>query len=405
LKKTLPFTLLLGLGLLLAAEISLQILAAISRTVDAALSPTPVRGFVADRELSWRGNPEFPEHDGLGFRNASVPEQAEIIALGDSQTYGSNVSRDAAWPHQLNERAFGSSYNMAFPGWGPLQSYLILDEALTLRPRLIIEAIYFGNDLVDSFTFVYQRDRLEQFKSTDEDVRRALGDASDAQPWDDNPIANQSPVDREREIDPESSPSSPEEWIRESSRLYGLWSALGRAYDYYQRHPVRPEADEENDPLRDDDHIRFHGSAFDTVLTPTYRLPAVQLSDPRVEEGLRITVDALREMRQRSASSGADFQVLFIPTKELALADVVALELGSLPQDLAFYASAEERARMALHDSLADEHIPVIDTLPVLQQLAQDGTLPYSETRDGHLSTAGHRAVADLIHASVARPD
>lgn len=33
-----------------------------------------------------------PQIDELGFRNPSLPKQAEIIALGDSFTYGYNVS-------------------------------------------------------------------------------------------------------------------------------------------------------------------------------------------------------------------------------------------------------------------------------------------------------------------------
>ena len=32
-------------------------------------------------------NPEFPGHDKNGFRNKSVPNQADIVCLGDSQTY------------------------------------------------------------------------------------------------------------------------------------------------------------------------------------------------------------------------------------------------------------------------------------------------------------------------------
>ena len=42
--------------------------------------PDPVIGF--------RGNPGFPGHDRLGFNNAFVPEQADLVAVGDSLTYG-----------------------------------------------------------------------------------------------------------------------------------------------------------------------------------------------------------------------------------------------------------------------------------------------------------------------------
>jgi hypothetical protein len=305
------------LGSLVAAEGILQVLAASSRSVAAALSVTPVRGFVADRALSWRGNPEYPEHDRLGFRNSSVPSEVQVVALGDSQTYGSNVHPSDTWPHALGDMGLGPSYNMAFPGWGPLQSFLVLDEALQLKPRLIVEALYLGNDLVDSFTFVYNRDRLEQFKSPDEKTRQAVADANDAEPWDDLPIADQSPIDRQDEDARDEPPEPLEGVLRDHSKLYGLWHAAGRAYDYYRRHPERPEANDENDPLKDDDSVRFRGAYFSTVLTPSYRLPAVEMEDPRIAEGMRITVEALSQMRQRAHANGAEFAILLIPTKEL----------------------------------------------------------------------------------------
>jgi hypothetical protein len=59
---------------------------------------------------------------------------------------------------------------------------------------------------------------------------------------------------------------------------------------------------------------------------------------------------------------------------------------------------------MALHESLDAQNIPVMDARPVLERFARDGILPYSETRDGHLSPSGHQAVADLIQQTVMRP-
>ena len=375
-KFLLPFVIVLGP--LVAAEGMLQVLAASSRSVAAALSVTPVRGFIADRALSWRGNPDYPVHDRLGFRNSSVPSKVQVVALGDSQTYGSNVRPSEAWPHALGDMGLGPSYNMAFPG-GDHCRVFSYSEALPLKPRLIVEALYLGNDLVDSFTFVYNRDRLEQFKSPDEKTRQAVAEADRAEPWDDLPIADQSPVDREDDDPRDESPEPLEGVLRAHSKLYGLWHAAGRAYNYYRRHPERPEADDENDPLKDDDFVRFRGAYFSTVLTPNYRLPAVELDDPRIVEGMRITVEALSQMHQRSRAEGVDFAVLFIPTKELALADVVAAEQSRLPLEVAYQVTAEVRVREALRDRLEAHGIPLIDSLPALQALAADGVLPYSE--------------------------
>jgi lysophospholipase L1-like esterase len=116
---------------------------------------------------------------------------------------------------------------------------------------------------------------------------------------------------------------------------------------------------------------------------------------------MRITVEALSQMRQRAHANGAEFAILLIPTKELALADAVAAEQDRLPVDLAYQAAAEVRVREALRDRFDAQGIPVIDSLAALQELAANGVLPYSETRDGHLSPSGHRAVAAAIKEAI----
>jgi len=67
-----------------------------------ALLPDPVtkvrpRPFYPDRK---RNGP----HDVLGFRNHAVPVQADIIAIGDSQTYGWNVEIDQSWREESSVR-------------------------------------------------------------------------------------------------------------------------------------------------------------------------------------------------------------------------------------------------------------------------------------------------------------
>jgi hypothetical protein len=60
-------------------------------------------------------------HDVLGFRNESVPNCADLITIGDSQTYGNNATIRSNWPGSL-ERSLGDQrlvlYNAAVGGWG-----------------------------------------------------------------------------------------------------------------------------------------------------------------------------------------------------------------------------------------------------------------------------------------------
>jgi lysophospholipase L1-like esterase len=95
--------------------------------------------------------------DVLGFRNAAVPNRADVVAIGDSQTFGLNAPLQGNWPSRLDD-ALGdrsSVYAMAGGGWGAVQYLDIFRKALFLDPRLVIVAFYSGNDAMESFRVAY----------------------------------------------------------------------------------------------------------------------------------------------------------------------------------------------------------------------------------------------------------
>ena len=153
-------------------------LAALANPRIALLLSLGIPRAIPDDRLGERPNPALPDHDASGFRNPLVLEQADIVVMGDSQTYGHSVSRMNAWPTLLSDEIGVSTYNMAFSGWGPVQYYLVADEALALNPRLLVVGLYAGNDFVDAYR--YQRlvpelragsaQDLEFFKSYDEEA-------------------------------------------------------------------------------------------------------------------------------------------------------------------------------------------------------------------------------------------
>ena len=52
---------------------------------------------VPDENIGFRASQKIPEVDSQGFRNPEgVPK--EIVAIGDSQTFGFNVRSAASWP-------------------------------------------------------------------------------------------------------------------------------------------------------------------------------------------------------------------------------------------------------------------------------------------------------------------
>ena len=138
---------------LIAMELMLQVASRIFPRVEAVLFPPQFRAGpdLSDAELGVRGNPQFPEHDANGFRNRGVPDTTDIVAIGDSHTYGTDVAFDQAWPRVLEKLTSCRVYSMAFGGYGPLQYAILAKRALGYKPRLILVGIYFGNDFYDNW--------------------------------------------------------------------------------------------------------------------------------------------------------------------------------------------------------------------------------------------------------------
>src|SRR2546425_6494051 len=143
-------TILIGLVTgLSAAEVGLRIVEKV-QLGDRAKAAT-----VDDPQLGMRVVPYATGHDANGFRNASVPPKVDVVALGDSQTWGINVHTDDAWPQQLERLSGRSVYNMGVGGYGPIQYWILMDKALSLSPKVIVVGLYFGNDLYDAYSTTY----------------------------------------------------------------------------------------------------------------------------------------------------------------------------------------------------------------------------------------------------------
>ena len=111
-----------------------------------------------------RAMPLYPDigglgpNDLLGFRNRAIPHSANIVILGDSQTYGNNAVIEQNWPGFMlaGLKSKGVAvYNMSVGGWAAPQYLNMLEKALVFGPEVIIVAFYTGNDPLESFMLVY----------------------------------------------------------------------------------------------------------------------------------------------------------------------------------------------------------------------------------------------------------
>jgi hypothetical protein len=60
-------------------------------------------------------------YDSRGFRNEAALAHPDIVVIGDSQTWRSNVSRDQAWPQILSKQLNRTVHNMGMQGYGHVQ--------------------------------------------------------------------------------------------------------------------------------------------------------------------------------------------------------------------------------------------------------------------------------------------
>src|SRR3990167_7493823 len=94
---------------------------------------------LSDPILGIRGKPFLSTfkgigpHDSLGFRNEATPRVADLVTIGDSQTYGNNVLLSDSWPKvvesSLRERGL-RVYDMSTGGWSIPQYLYTLRKSL-----------------------------------------------------------------------------------------------------------------------------------------------------------------------------------------------------------------------------------------------------------------------------------
>lgn len=130
-----------------------------------------------------RAKPFYPDiggigpNDLLGFRNLSIPNSADAIIIGDSQTYGNNASIYQNFPHLLQDKLSpGTSvYSMATGGWAALQYYYAFAKSGVFTPKVVVVAFYSGNDPLETFMLAAASEVWREFlpgpkQSWDEDL-------------------------------------------------------------------------------------------------------------------------------------------------------------------------------------------------------------------------------------------
>jgi lysophospholipase L1-like esterase len=349
---------------------------------------------INDPVLGFRLAPYTLGHDANGFRNDSVPQHADVVVLGDSQTWGVNVERQDAWPQQLSKLSGRGAYNMGMGGFGPVQYKALLPQALRLSPKVIVVGFYFGNDIYDAYHMAYQFEAHRDLRSS------AAGDLSvDTVGDKTNLFWNQ-----EKQFHAtfgRTSLAGLSLWLREHLAIGRL---LNRTHLWPGAKDVDYEIDKSWAGLHPDRGAICDLAGQETVFTTAYRLAGLDLDEPRIAEGLRISQELLSQMQIETEANHTKLIVLLLPTKETvyARAQNRKLKLDATYQKLV---DMEARIRAAIIFTCQNKHISCVDALPQLTAALDHGERLYPTTTESHPNARGYFVIASAVKENLDRLD
>lgn len=286
-------------------------------------------------------------NDILGFRNHSVPNVADVVAIGDSQTYGNNSQIQFNWPSQLsdalNKERETVVYNMSVGGWGAVQYLYAANKAMVFQPRVVVIAFYTGNDPLESFRIAYNYDIWEKL------IPDASLTASDVPHVDFPPPASE------------------------------LWK------------------------------VKYSGGGS-TTFSPNLRY-ASNKDHPVVTAGYEIMADVARLIADGIAGGGARVVFTIIPTKELVYEEKIRAHGLEIDDTYAALVTAEKKNIDALREwILKIDNATYVDVVSPLQEAALVHTDLYPKGNDGHPLVQGYKVIAKTVADAVrgmlpARPE
>lgn len=344
------------------------------------------RRLKSDDILRYGVEPNTRGHDSWGFRNKSVSTRADIVAIGDSQTYGTSALAKHSWPSILGKLTGAEVYNMSLGGYGPAEYlYLMEHKALQLKPYLIIAGFYLGNDLPDAYTAVYSVAYWQDLRSPEPDFEE------------DRSLDTQKAT-----VEMKIPPPRKSLWMRFKIRVYKitqwlsghsvLYRVITATYlgDMMRQHRMI-ETGEEIVMLKDDEHD------INTGFTPERRLQALDLKRPDLLEGLRLSLGFFNNMNEIASREGVPFLVVIIPTKESVFADFIEGNDSLQHSEKIDRLIENERRVNGIVKSYFREHgIAYLDVLEPLKNAAGNEQI-YPNNYNGHPNKNGYRVIAEFI--------
>ena len=335
-------------------------------------APDPVRGH--------RIGPGVQGHDAQGFRNSEVLKSPDLITIGDSMTYGVLAPMGESWPAHLSRQLKLPVYNLGLGGYGPLQ---YLDVARTegrkAQAKTWLVAFYVGNDMMDAYNTSHDLESWASWRLSARPKGQLLAfDVIGAS------------------ATPQKRFESMRHWLARNSMIYSAVRVV--LQPYLARGDGAQATGGDRDMLWS--FASPNQASLATAFQPKPMLAAVDLAQPEVAEGLRLTERVLGELQREAASQQARLLVVIQPTKEAAYCARL-LPTGDLPAAHRKLCELEPQLIAKLVTAARDKGIAVHDLTPDLAKDLAEGRMPYRADRDGHFTGAGNALMAGHIAAFV----
>ena len=336
---------------------------------------------VDDPILGQRIKPHTTGHDALGFRNKEVPDHANVVAIGDSLTYGVSAPREGSWPHQLGDILHETVYNMALGGYGPLQ-YLYLSEhdARQLRPKLLLVGFYFGNDLIDAYRLAHHS---PYWKSWIEDNSADTHEAEEEQ---------------SSNAEPKKHFAKLRDWLSRHSVLYSMLRVtIFPRLALWEQDSLASLNSPESEMIWTDPAQ----PSIRTIFTPQERLSVQDLKSPSVREGLDITIRAFKSIKAEADAQGAKLIIILIPTKERVYCRYLKGTNAQIPDTFISLCSSEEQIKERLIQALIRDKIAYVEVTKAMENETYQHVQLYPKDSDGHPLATGYGVIARTVYDTV----
>lgn len=327
---------------------------------------------IVDERYTHRIAPNSAGHDAWGFRNAAIPASANVLAVGDSMTYGVSARASESWPSWLARFSGLSVYNAGVGAYGPVEYVkVVLDYASRLRPSDIVVGIYLGNDLWDAWY------KCQNFQDDFESVEQCVTPSNSKEV-----IANF----RNRGFAGDT-----RDWLSKSSVLYqALKYNLDSLVERVRFAEARILAGQYHLLIVDDGSLNVAFDQSEIRLDP---------ESAEVKNGLSVLWLALAELNRYCKINNVSCHYALLPTKQSVFYEVVKERMPpDFRANLQEIYLAEGRARETIISHLQSSGMHYFDLLPGLQAAVGEGNHEiYLRNFDTHPSGEGYRLIGRAI--------